>query len=209
MYLEKIKKDNANNALLAASKTKNTNLPAPLAPPRGQVEEPPKEVDCCVKLLKQFIKNHNQRRPNRRAKRRKMKQADRSPDQVAAAAEATHINNSNREQRITNTQIQETTITTTRRQAKKITNRVNPPITRARSRVLAKERALQVLAHKEKRAQQRRAVRLERTQGYNEQFQGCGYNKKLTKEQLRVAVLDGLIPYAVADSGCTTTCVKP
>ena len=66
-----------------------------------------------------------------------------------------------------------------------------------------------MLARKEKRAQQRRAVRLERTQGYNEQFQGCGYKTKLTKEQLRRAVLDGLIPYAVADSGCTTTCVKP
>ena len=139
----------------------------------------------------------------------KQKQADRFPDQVAAAAEATRINNSNREQRIANTQIQETTATTTQRQAKKNTNRVTPPITRARSRVLAAERALQVLARKEKRAQQRKTVRLERTRGYNEQFQGCGYKKKLTKEQLKRAVLDGLIPYAVADSGCTTTCVKP
>ena len=40
-------------------------------------------------------------------------------------------------------------------------------------------------------------------------FKGAVTIKKLTKEQLRVAVLDGLIPYAVADSGCTTTCVKP
>ena len=153
MYLAKIKKNNANNVLLAASKTKNTNLPAPLAPPRGQVEAPPKGVDCCVSLLKNFIKNHNKRRPNCRATRRKQRQADRSPDQVAAAAEATRINISNRQQRITNTQIQETTITTTQRKAKKITNRVNPPITRARSRVLAEERALQALARKEKNKQ--------------------------------------------------------
>ena len=84
-----------------------------------------------------------------------------------------------------------------------------PPVTRARTRALAAESALQALARKERSKQQRRSVRVERTRGYKEQFQGCGYNKKLTKEQLRVAVLDGLIPYAVADSGCTTTCVKP
>ena len=129
MYLEKInKKDNANNVLLAASKTKNTNLPAPLAPPRGQVEEPPNEIDCCVSMLTKFIKNHNRRRPNRRAIRRKQKQAE-SPDQVAAAAEATRINNNNREEFINNTQTQEAAVTTTRHRTTKITNRVAPPIT--------------------------------------------------------------------------------
>ena len=48
-----------------------------------------------------------------------------------------------------------------------------------------------------------------RAHRYKEQFQGCGYAKKLAKEQFKQAVLDGHIPYAVADSECTTTYVKP
>ena len=153
MYLEKIKKNNANKVLLATSDTKNTNLPAPHAPPRGQVEEPQKGVDCCVSRLKKFIKNHNKRRPNRRAIRRKQKQADRSPDQVAAAAKATLININNRQQRTTTTQIQKATTTTTRSKQTRTTNRVSPPVTRARTRVLAAERALQALARKERSKQ--------------------------------------------------------
>ena len=40
-------------------------------------------------------------------------------------------------------------------------------------------------------------------------FQGCGYSKKLTKEQIRKATINRTIPTAVVDSGASSTCVKP
>ena len=51
-YLEKIKEENANKLLLAATNLENTKVSAPLASPHGQVEEPLSAVDCCVNFVK-------------------------------------------------------------------------------------------------------------------------------------------------------------
>ena len=84
-----------------------------------------------------------------------------------------------------------------------------PPLTRAQAQAIAAEKALQLQERRDKNTKQRREVNKMRARGYKEQYQGCGYKKKLTKEQFKQAVLDGLIPYVVANSGCITTCVKP
>ena len=62
---------------------------------------------------------------------------------------------------------------------------------------------------KERLTEARRTRNKTRSKGYNQQFQGCGPQAKLTQEQIKKAVLKGTIPFAVANSGATATYVKP
>ena len=55
----------------------------------------------------------------------------------------------------------------------------------------------------------RQLTRLEHA-GTKTDIKGAGkYNKKLTAEQSKQTVLGDLIPYTIANSGCTTACIKP
>ena len=63
------------------------------------------------------------------------------------------------------------------------------PTTTARARKPAVEQALQLLARTKNCTQQRREAKTVRARGYKQQYQGCGYNKKLPPEQFEQVVL--------------------
>ena len=74
----------------------------------------------------------------------------------------------------------------------------------------AQELGLQLKEESKKRQRARaRKARKERKEAkQTSQQQGCG-EQQLTQEQIKEGVLKGTIPFAVADSGATSSCVQP
>lgn len=132
-------------------------------------------------------------------------------DQTAAAAAAARVNKANMAKRTaarTTKQAEEAAIPTN---ALAMAASINTSLNSITTNLLRDASPVPdyhaIAKHATKKAV-KEAVRYIEVGEIKMQFQGCGYQNKLTEKQVKEATLTGTIPTAIVNSGASPTCVK-